>query len=62
MTKAVCRIDRLEPFFGKGLFQIFPADSVNTMTCDSFAPLIDKEAVLIRGTWEYAVFSDIELE
>ena len=62
VAKAVYWVNCLEPLFGKGLFQIFPSDSVNTMTRYSFPPLIDEKPALKRRAWGCAVFTDIELE
>ena len=42
VTKAVHRIDMLEPLGRKGLLEILFADTVNTMSGELFSPLIDK--------------------
>ena len=62
MTETVYRIDILETFRGKGLFEILPADAVDSMASEFLSPLIDKEPVLIWGLWGDTIFSDIELE
>ena len=53
-------IDIFQTFWGKGLFEIFPADSVDTVAGELLTPLIDKEPVLELGLWGDTVFSDIE--
>ena len=55
-------IDIFQTFGGKGLFEIFPANAINTMPGELLTPLIDKEPVLEQGLWGDTVFSDIELE
>ena len=62
VAKAMNRIDVLEPFGRKGLFEILFADAVDAMAGKFLSPLIDKEPVLIQGLWGDAVFSDIELK
>ena len=62
VSKTVYGVNSLEAFFGKGLFEIFFADSINAMACQFFTVLIDKETALIRGIWGHPVFGDIELE
>ena len=56
------RTDVFKTFGGKGLFEILPADAIDTMACQFFTALIDKEPVLIWGLWRDTIFSDIELE
>ena len=48
VTKAVDRIDVIQAFGRKGLFEILFADPVNAMTGERLPPLVDKEQVLIR--------------
>ncbi len=62
VTKASDGIDVFKAFRGKGLFEIFPAYAVNTMTGKLLCPLVDKEPVLIHRFWRYAVLFDIDLE
>ena len=47
MAEAVCRLDVLESFWGKGLGEIFFANSIYAVTSQFFSPLIDKDTVLI---------------
>ncbi len=51
MTKTMDRIDVFEAFRGEGLFEILPADAVDSMASEFSSPLIDKEPVLIWGLW-----------
>ena len=62
VTKASNGIDILEAFGGKGLFEILPADAVDTMAGEFLSPLIEKEPVLVHRFWCYAILFDIELE
>jgi hypothetical protein len=62
VTKASNGIDILEAFGGKGLFEIFPTDAVDTIAGEFLSPLIEKEPVLIERFWCYPVFPDIGLE
>ena len=55
-------IDIFQAFGGKGLFEIFPANTINAMPGELLTPLIDKEPALELGLWGDTVFSDIELE
>ena len=48
VTKAMDRIDVIQAFGGKGLFEVFFADAVDPMTGERLPPLVDKEDVLIR--------------
>jgi len=62
VTEASNGIDILEAFGGKGLFEIFPADAVDTIAGEFLSPLIEKEPVSVHRFWCYAVFPDIGLE
>lgn len=62
VTEAMNGVDIFEALWGKGLFEIFPANAVNAMAGELFPSLIDKEPVLIRGLWGDTVFPDIELD
>jgi len=62
VTKAVNRADVFKTFRGKGLFEILPADAVDTMTSEFLPPLVDKDPVLIKRFWGCAVFLNIELK
>ena len=62
VAKAVYGIDVFEALFGKCLFKILSADSVDAVACQCFTALADEETVLISGLWGYTGFFDIELE
>ena len=62
VTEASNGIDIFEAFGSKGLFEIFPADAVDTIAGELLSPLIEKKPVLIEQFWCYAVFPDIGLE
>ena len=62
VTKAMGRIDVFEAFGRKGLFEILPANTVNAMTGERPASLIDKDPVLIWRLWGDTVSFDIELK
>ena len=62
VTEAVNGIDMVEALWRKNLFQMLPADTVDTMTGEFLPSLIDKEPVSIQGLWGATVFSDIALK
>jgi hypothetical protein len=62
VAKGVYGIDVFETLFGKCLFKIFSADSVDTVACQCFPALADEEIVSVRGPWSDTIFFDIELE
>ena len=62
VAKAVYGTNIPEALFGKCLFEIFSADSVNAVACQCFTALADEETVLIRGLWDDTVSFDIELK
>ena len=62
VAKRMNRIDVLQPFGRKGLFEILFADAVDAMAGKLLPPLVDKEPFLVWGLRGDAVFSDIELE
>ena len=55
MTKAMDRVDVIQAFGRKGLFEILFADPVDAMTGERLPPLVDKEDVLILIVGEYGI-------
>ena len=62
VTKAMDRVDVIQAFGRKGLFEILFADSVDAMTGERLPPLVDKESVLVQRFRGDTVLPDIELE
>ena len=55
-------VDVIQAFGRKGLFEVFFADPVNSMTGERLPSLVDKESVLVQRLRRDTVLSDIELE
>ena len=62
VAKTVDGIDMLQAFFGKHRLKVFPTNTVNPMTGEGLALLVDKELLLKHGFWGCSVFSNIQLK
>ena len=62
VTEPVNGVEEFEAFWGKCLGDVFFTDTIDAVAGKLLPPLIDKEALLIKGLWGRAIFFYVELK
>ena len=62
VAKTVNGINLSQALFRECLLKVFPANTIDSMTGERLALLIDKEPVPKQGFWGRSVFSNIQLK